>query len=114
MRLKLHSKKWFWTSNKDITSAFFEFDYSDIKKINALPELFKIDIWWFVTNASINNWSQTPIVIETEIWVSRFKEWEASFDLINPYLCMIKLDIYINDQVCWMIRIEELNIVENV
>jgi len=114
MKLQFNWSKWFWTKDKDVTSAWFEFDYEDIKEVNDISELFKIKIWDFETNATINKTAHNPIVIDTLSWVWRYKWWEADTTLIDVIWCMIKLDIYINDQVCWLLRIEEITIKLNV
>jgi len=110
MKLKFNSKKWFWTKDQNITSWWFEFDYKDIDQINSLEELFKVNIWEFETNATINTTATNPIVVDTNAWTSRYKWWEADTTLNDILSCMIKLDVYINDQVCGMLRIEDITI----
>lgn len=110
MKLEFNSKKWIWTKETDVTSAWFIFDYSNIDDINKLDELTKIKIWDEIYNCIISNWIAKPISIETEQWTHKYKQWEADATLNNVEECSVKLDLFINDAISWLIRVESLSI----
>jgi hypothetical protein len=110
MKIKLNNKKWLWISNKWITSWFFEFDYSDINKINNLPDLFKIEIWEAKFNCTINSDSPAPIIIETETIKFSCKRWQGKVWISWVQKAYIKLDIFIDDLISGLIRVEEITI----
>lgn len=110
MILELNRKKPFWISNIWITSGMFIFDYKDINKINNLPELFKIEIEWKQFSATINWDTKTPILLDTSNISYKCNRWEWREDLNWVSLAQIKLDIYIDDLLCWMIRTYKIKI----
>jgi len=110
MDLKFNNKKWMWTSNKWITSWMFEFEYENIESINSLPDLFKVEVWEQIFSATINSDSPAPIVIDTNKISYKCKRWEWKTWLDWVTKCQVKLDIFIDDLLCWIIRSEILTI----
>jgi hypothetical protein len=110
MNLSFNNKKWMGTSEPWTTSAWFIFDYEDIKTINNLEELFNITIVEEKFNATINKATINPIVIESTNGTHRFKYGEATEDLWDVVEAMIKLDIFIWDTISWLIRMEQITL----
>lgn len=117
MQVKAHTKKWFGTKDSWTTSLWVEFNYSDLKEIMELPDIFYIylstdeDTMQF--KACINQESKKPIVIETEEDKYSFAKHNWRFDIQNPRLCLLKIDVFINDYVCWMLRSLTIHINED-
>lgn len=108
MLLTFNTKKWMWTNEPWTTSWWFIFDYENISIINNMKDVFSIIIDWETYNATINTSTQNPIVIDTNTWVHRFKQWEASEDFNDVVESMIKLDIFLPDAISWLLRIESI------
>lgn len=110
MILKINNKKPLWIWTKWITSWYFEFNYIDIESINKLPDLFKIKVSDLEFNCIVNTDSLAPIVIETETIKYNCKVGQGKAWLNWVRKSYIKLDIYIDDDLCGILRGNQIEV----
>lgn len=111
IKVEFNERKHIGTTNKNVSSIWLNFDYSDLNKIRELPEVFKIRFGDFECNATINR--DSKVAIETQKGTHRYPIDTLEDNLEYVTESMVKVDVYIDDQVCWLIRCEEITIKEN-
>ena len=110
IKVKFNERKHISTANKWLSSIWLIFEYSDLERIKELPDVFKISLWDFICNATINR--DSKVAIETQKWTHRYPIDTLDTKLLEVTEAMLKVDIYIDDQVCWLIRVEDIIINE--
>lgn len=115
IKLNFNEKKHIGTGSPGISSVWMKFEYADLSKIKQLPEVFKISLWDFECNAILN--TDAKIAIETKKGrhtypIDRLQHIEEDMNHVDE--SMIRVDIYIEDQVSWLIRCTEINIKESI
>jgi len=111
MELRFNNRKWIWTNENCVSSVWLLFDYKDADIINNLSELFKLEIGWENFNATINKWTMNPISIQNDSWIYKYKIWWIDTTLLEVEESMIKIDIFINNAISWIIRDEKITLV---
>ena len=114
MKLTFNNRKHIWTSDTNCSSCWFIFDYKDIETINKLSKdnsLFKLKVGDTECNATINQSSSNPISVETLTGTHKFKGWEAYVGFSDVTEVMIKIDVFIGDAICGLIRTENIKII---
>lgn len=117
MKVTAYIKKWIGTKDRWTTSLWVEFDIQDLEEINKLEWVFKIYLsnWedFMEYNACINPETKKPITIETDEDKYSFAPWNATIKVANPKVCLLKIDVYIDDLVSGMLRVFDIHINED-